>query len=75
MRSSPNVVPSLLVITSEVLDMACQSVLSDMNSIKRHLLIEFLVNVTDVFIVHVFSQSHHCHIIVTSRACRDVLYT
>ena len=44
-------VPSLLVITYEVLDMACRSVLSDLNSIERHLLIEFyLVSVTDIFV-------------------------
>jgi len=42
---------NILVITYEVLDMACQSVLSNLNSIKRHLLIEFyLVCVTDVFV-------------------------
>jgi len=44
-------VPSPFVITYEVLDMACRSVLSDLNSIKRHLLIElYLVSVTDIFV-------------------------
>jgi len=45
-------VPSLLVITYKVLDMACRSVLSNMNCIKRHLLTDFyLVSAIDI---HVF---------------------
>ena len=43
---------SLLVITYEVLDMACRSVLSNLNCIKRHLLTEFyLVSAIDIFVV------------------------
>jgi len=45
-------VPSLLVITYEVLGMACRSVLSNLNYIKRHLLTEFyLMSAIDIFVV------------------------
>ena len=52
-------VPSPLVITCEILDMACRSVLSNLNCTKRHLLTEFYLvsaaNPTiDIFVVFLY---------------------
>jgi len=65
-------VPSLLVITYEVFDMACRSVLSNLNCIKRHLLIQFYsVIVTDIFVraycLVVFRYIFLCFLIVLFR--------